>query len=375
MASDYIDNTHAIPAIADGMMNSDGLALVHSTRYKPVINEDGSVTLPSTYVATEGREARNTVHFALNHKVSSHLQGAWGDSDYAIIAPFSAVMRQEGPPAMLMPSDTFWTTNATDPLTLPQATVVMPGPADMKDLVTFDGNIVRYKTGGFTDVDEHLIAYECGDQQRLARASGPAERERILRGCSMEHATHAAINHLGFAVEQANQWHWLRPDYHHSMADRLAAQIGTGSSIPHMRTPYHGLENHMGELLTLADYYEAKAGLSGNRAKDEDGDSSVFSKTGERIGTLKTIVVQELARDGALQESLGHLRDFAAELDPRTHDVARDFSQKILQRLQTAQAVIAAMPKVEADVSGNIPAKRFSNEGPVTISMRRVLEL
>lgn len=264
------DDRQTIPTLVDGALNAEGLVLVHATEYKPQVNADGSVSLPSTYVATGGREARNTVHFALNHKVSSHLYGSWDKAAFAIVAPFGAAVAQEGAPAMLMPSDTYWTTNATDPLRLPAALVVMPAENDMQNLVDIEGNTVRYKTKDFTDVDEHIIAHEYQAQQKLAQAKGPEERELMLKEYAMAYATHAAIRHMGYGVEHGNQWGWVREDYSYAATNALADTLGTKGSIPHMNSGYHALSDEMNKLLTLADYYEAKAGANGNTIKHED---------------------------------------------------------------------------------------------------------
>lgn len=357
------DDGKAIPALVDGVMNAAGLALVHATDYRPQVNADGSVSLPSTYVATGGREARNTVHFALNHKVTSHLYGSWDNTAFAIVAPFAETVKQEGPPAMLMPSDTYWTTNAKNPLRLPGAMVVTPAEGDMQALYAVTGSIVTYKTRNFTEVDEHIIAHGGMEQQRLAQAKDPGERARILQEYAMAHATHAAIAHMGFAVEPGNQWSWVREDYSYAAANALAETLGTKGSVPHMQSGYHRLAESMNRLLTLADYYEARAGTSGNAIEEDDGYVHVAAKSGARIGSLRVILISVFDEPGTLEENIARVREEAQALDPRTQDVARDFGEKIAQRIAVAKEIIASPQKsapetaAEAKTPGVSPRK------------------
>lgn len=239
MTSPYDDHDGtSIPTVLDNALNPEGLVVVHATRYRPVINEDGSVSIPSSYQATEGRYPRSTVHFTLNHKVTGHTEGNWDDTGYAVIAPFNDIVAQEGPPAMLHVVDTFWPTNAKAPLRLPNAVVIMPAEVGTEDTITIEGNVVKYKVDNYDTLDEQIIAGSYQAQQKLARAESPEERTRMLREMAMNRATETAIKNFGCAIEEGDAYQWKRGDFNLEWVQALADKIGTEANKPHTWSKY-----------------------------------------------------------------------------------------------------------------------------------------
>ena len=245
MKTDFINSAESIrPSIVDGALNANGLTLFHVTNFKPTRDDDENIILPSSYIATKGRDkSRHTVHFTLNHHVLEHADASWNEAPYVVIAPFLSVVEKNGPPAMILPADTFFTTNAHDALTLPQAVLVSPAEGDMDELYRADGNDVFYKTKNFTDDQISLISDALpGLSEKIVKHDGH-EKEKLLRGAAKAYAAHAHTATLGFEINPANAegGYWDRKDYSWESAKKLADRLGTKSGVPHISTPYKEL--------------------------------------------------------------------------------------------------------------------------------------
>ena len=98
-------------------IKSSSLALVHMTNYE--FTDDGLIL--STRDKLGG--SRNSVHFTLNHAVSSHRYGDWDDAKIAVIMPFDAAVEAnaEGKFIEGMPNDLY--TNGS--VTIPEGSVII----------------------------------------------------------------------------------------------------------------------------------------------------------------------------------------------------------------------------------------------------------
>lgn len=133
-------------------LKTQDLCAVHATRYKPA-GKDGQYEVLSSFIATDGREMRNSVHVALNHKVESHSYGSWGDAGYVLISPFESMMKSNGVPTVLNTVDTYWQVNLGESLHFKEAILVCPGGDMGQDITRTEGSEIRYKSENFNISD------------------------------------------------------------------------------------------------------------------------------------------------------------------------------------------------------------------------------
>ena len=72
-----------------GVMSEDGLILTHVTDYLP---REGYIDTARSAVGA----SRDSVHFAVNHGVTSHALGNWDSKKYAILSPMKSTLGVEG---------------------------------------------------------------------------------------------------------------------------------------------------------------------------------------------------------------------------------------------------------------------------------------
>jgi len=86
--------------------NLEGLILVHKTNYAPIDSRIKSTKEAKSYVEethiianqkidTRIRRSRNTVHFSVNGEVSSHFNGDWEETKYAVLVPFTDISKEQ----------------------------------------------------------------------------------------------------------------------------------------------------------------------------------------------------------------------------------------------------------------------------------------
>jgi hypothetical protein len=148
------------------MVTVDGLgieqlAAVHSTKYKPQIDADGLVNIPTTFDARGGVSQaadellfRNTIHTSLNGVVASHMFGSWDDMAYVVVSPVAEVIDRNGAPAGFNTVDTYWAFDEGAPMRMGEFRVIQPGtrPFEANGFFEEDGSNIYYKTE-FTDDD------------------------------------------------------------------------------------------------------------------------------------------------------------------------------------------------------------------------------
>lgn len=161
----YLEKTPTYGQIYDndGDFLVDKLALVHTTRYKPKKDENGQYMLESLATATELAHPRNTLHFSIGHHVESHLEGAWEDTPYVVIAPMKETMDTHGKPMGISSVDTFFEVGLNENMHLPEKTHLIE-PSDKKlpegIFSATQGNRTIYKQNGFTEKEKLLLGID-----------------------------------------------------------------------------------------------------------------------------------------------------------------------------------------------------------------------
>lgn len=99
------------------------LALVHTTSYRPSLDEDGCLEIRSSFEGGGGFNQkpdasiedskspfgigmRPTVHFSLQEPVSDHAYGSFEGRDYTVYAPLKLAVERNGAPETVMSADT-----------------------------------------------------------------------------------------------------------------------------------------------------------------------------------------------------------------------------------------------------------------------------
>ena len=130
--------------------------IVHATKYMPLKKDDGTMYVPSTAMATKFRIPRSTVHTTLNHIVTAHGSGSWNDTPIVVLAPYNDIVKQNGDPAVIAVTDTFWSVDPDKGLVLPKSACVVQ-PDDNGPLWEIGENVATYKRDNYTDEEIKTI--------------------------------------------------------------------------------------------------------------------------------------------------------------------------------------------------------------------------
>lgn len=123
---------------------------VHATKYMPRKNPDGTMYIPSTAMATDFRIPRTTFHVTLNHVVTAHTGGNWNDVPIVVLMPYNDVVKQNGNPAEVAGTDTYWSVNPDTGLVLPESTYIVQ-PDNDGPLYQIGEHSATYKRDNYTD--------------------------------------------------------------------------------------------------------------------------------------------------------------------------------------------------------------------------------
>lgn len=148
---------------ADIMSDMANWCVVHTTRYMPRRNSDGTIYIPSTAMATDFNNPRSTVHVTLNHIVRSHGYGSWDDAQIVVLAPYKDVVKKNGSPVEVAGTDTYWSVNPNTGLQLPETAYVVR-PDGNGPLFHIGERGATYKCDNYTD--EEIIQIESMMDQR-----------------------------------------------------------------------------------------------------------------------------------------------------------------------------------------------------------------
>ncbi|NTU76386.1 MAG: hypothetical protein HGA90_00975 [Alphaproteobacteria bacterium] len=165
-------------------LNIDALALVRATNIQPIIGDDGSVFLDTGINGNRPVEKgfRTSLHFTLNHHVTSNSGGNWGASKYVVIAGFRETHEknmaaktghhfidsvQSVQLGALQPIDTFYMLGWGAKMELPNALVVSPdisgdgASLGGEALYKIDDRNTVYKAGDYTTDDLNKVLENC----------------------------------------------------------------------------------------------------------------------------------------------------------------------------------------------------------------------
>ncbi len=141
------------------LVASKHLVGVHTTEVRPFFvagGDSGVSVLRSTVEFGDDRERfpRSTMHWSLNHPVTSHILGNFSDRPFTVVAPVEDLMQGNGTPAVLYGVDTYFTLNPGDGMVVPPSAVVIE-TIDQPDApwVEKSGNYLRLKRDGVTSKD------------------------------------------------------------------------------------------------------------------------------------------------------------------------------------------------------------------------------
>lgn len=128
----------------------DDLVLVHATKFEPQFDENGLTSI-HTRQDTQGYP-RASLHFTLNHRITSHNESSWDAAAYTIVAPMNEAINLNGTPSTLCGIDTWWNCNPGEPVVLPNAVLVADG-GNIEPLRIRNDNRLNIKTGDFNEKD------------------------------------------------------------------------------------------------------------------------------------------------------------------------------------------------------------------------------
>lgn len=116
----YIQPGERVPVEKIEEVRQAGLVAVHTTQTYP---ENGAIT--STSGHTDGTVPRDTVHFSMNHAVSSHMSGNFEARPFTIVAPLAGMLEENGAPVRMADVDTYFLADADNSVHIPEGTVVI----------------------------------------------------------------------------------------------------------------------------------------------------------------------------------------------------------------------------------------------------------
>ena len=130
--------------------------IAHATKYMPRKNPDGTMYIPSTGMATGFEVPRSTVHTTLNHIVRAHGYGSWDNTPIIVLSPYKDIVKQNGNPAEVAGTDTYWSVNPNAGLILPETTFIIQ-PDNNGPLYQIGEHGATYKRDNYTDEEIETI--------------------------------------------------------------------------------------------------------------------------------------------------------------------------------------------------------------------------
>ncbi|MBO7332050.1 MAG: hypothetical protein J6U64_00100 [Alphaproteobacteria bacterium] len=206
----------------DGDYIPDRLALVHTTRYMPKKDENGQYMLESLATATKLAHPRNTLHFSIGHHVESHLDGAWDDTPYVIIAPMKETMDECGKPMGISSVDTFFEVGLNENMHLPEKThLIEPSDKKMPEGIfsITHGNRTIYKQTGFTQKEKLLLGID--------KPMSDKEIATIVK----KRTTKEMIGRLGYVKADFENSDSLTAQKIENMGKKLGVRSSAGSAL------------------------------------------------------------------------------------------------------------------------------------------------
>ncbi|MBO7643046.1 MAG: hypothetical protein J6S74_02870 [Alphaproteobacteria bacterium] len=245
------------------MSDMSNWCVVHATKYMPLKRRDGAYYIPSTAMATDFDVPRSTVHVTLNHIVASHGYGSWDDMPIVVLAPYNEVVKQNGNPAEVAGTDTYWAANPDTGLVLSKNAYVVQ-PDNNGPLYQIGEHGATYKRDNYTDEEIKMIEsmlspeekeeydkYASGDvdewnvrnsvlfvsDKRVKKMYESAkDKKAFLRGL-FEEARFDMLSHYlrnivtRMAIEKVG-YHYINSVYDANETSRMIADVAEAQDIP-----------------------------------------------------------------------------------------------------------------------------------------------
>lgn len=142
-------------------INPQKICLVRVMNDLPKKNNNGEYVLDTAATLSNLKLMRNSVHFAINHHVGSHIYGSWSYKPYVILCPLKDAMeRNNRKPLGFSLVDTYFETGLNESFILPKgAHMVRPSSASFKEgeFYKIGPTMTIYKTTGFTETEKKTL--------------------------------------------------------------------------------------------------------------------------------------------------------------------------------------------------------------------------
>ncbi len=329
-------------------MDIEDLVAVHMTDYLPVNGE-----IKSLNSVFPNLSLRNTVHFALNHPVASHIEGNWDNRKYAVLAPLKNLSNEkENHLTNFNVVDTFFVGDVK----LPKGSTVIASPYAHEDLI--DHEIV----------DRDTLISRFGDERNIPQSGDylVVEKEGIKyvilgwNNGDLREETSLEITRQGYKSVSADETHWVDEDdlgMSPSNKTRIAEKLFVKRGI-HSGSIFDGLEYYSGCLIDITlgdnkkkveDYLQIVREFGGVDEVDKlitnDSNCSIFSRNQFNGWNLLSGVYYDVNNlnykllVGALKKTKGNLPlDFHGRIDTfiDTHEkILRSFvPEEVLNKYQ-----------------------------------------
>lgn len=247
---------------AEGNFDASTLLLVHVTDFLPEKDADGCYVIKPLFNATKSADVTNpfprgTLHFALNHHVKSHANGAWDDKPYVILAPLKETIQKNGQPVCVDSNDTYFEFGVDENMHLPTSAHLVEPAVDKQLPVgcwsATVGNRTIYKCSHFTQKEiDSLLTNRTRDafsqlttQQEKDRFLASLVKQQVVSNWISSHGYTTKINRettpdahmdderiLGMIKKMGLQggrddWHWNTALATNNFCDNLGAFIGS----------------------------------------------------------------------------------------------------------------------------------------------------
>jgi hypothetical protein len=242
----------------------DEIALVRSSKHPFERDKHGNVVIHSAAHYTDD-VVRQTVHFSLNHQVTSHGEGSWEDSNYLVVGNLAKAIDANGALASMTGVDSWWAVNPDQPVVLPDAIVIAPS-TDNGELISDnpEAAIISYKhlpDGQYTD-DEKTKIRELLYKYHLENAINTPSLSYQLREIALREAmVRSGVS--DFSTMPQGGSHGTQ-DFGFDMRVRKTAGLQGSASMSHFDSRFSGIyrdtHRERNQLGAESDPYNHKSG-------------------------------------------------------------------------------------------------------------------
>jgi hypothetical protein len=203
--------------------------------------------LPNLNELTKGEYDRSTVHWSINHKVSSHLYGSWFDSKVVVIAPAEGMIKRNDIPENLNAVDTFWAKG----LFLPQESKILLIGKNKK----FNDKSIK----GVQIVKSQITEGELANLKALEKTTNndpinfQKEDDYFSAGKEIDNKICSEVNKLidemGYTVLDQDHGTYMGEENLDEDISLLSDKYGIKHSTLHTYTLFGNFEDHLGNGL------------------------------------------------------------------------------------------------------------------------------